>query len=77
MSFQPRQKLWSDSDCSFSLFAITEELTGSQRVGLVEGDTHSCGAVNIEAGSRRGERAQNRRPEACEHVSLMSDYIIS
>lgn len=29
---------------------------------LVEGDTHSCGAANIGAGSRWGERAENLRP---------------
>lgn len=77
ISFQTRRKLWRDSDCSVSLFAIMEKLTVNQRVGLVEGDTHSCGAVNIGAGSCRGEPAENRRPEACEHVSPMSDGSIS
>lgn len=49
-SFQPRRKLWSDSDCGFSLFAIMDKQTGSQRVGLVEGDTHSCGRRTSEPG---------------------------
>lgn len=34
MSFQPRRKLRSDSDCSFSLFAIMGKQTGSQRAGF-------------------------------------------
>ncbi len=57
MSFQPRRKLLSDFDCGFSLFAIMNKQTGSQRVGLVEGDTHSCGAANTGAGSCWGEGA--------------------
>lgn len=61
MSLQPRRKLWSDSDCSFSLFAIMDKQTGSQSAGLVEGDAHSCGAVNIGAGSSRGERAGGKQ----------------
>lgn len=61
MSSQPWRKLWSDSDCCFSLFAIMDKQTGSQRVGLAEGDAHSCGPANMGAGSCQGERAENRR----------------
>lgn len=53
MRFEPRRKL--PSDCSFSLFAIMTKQAGSHRVGLVDGDQHSCGPADIGVGSRRGE----------------------
>lgn len=60
MNFQARRKLWSD--CSFSLFAIMEKQIGSQRAGLVEGDTHSLWAANTGGRSCRGERAGGNQP---------------
>lgn len=48
----------------FGLFAIMDKQPGSQRAGLVEGDAHSCGALNTGAGSLRGERAGGTRRRA-------------
>lgn len=65
MRFEPRRKLLSDSDSKFSLFAIMTKPAGRQRVSLVEGDVHSCGAANIGgAGSRQGERDGRTRRRA-------------
>lgn len=61
MSFQPWLELWCDwlllqSGCNYG------QAEGSQRVGLAEGDVHSCGPANIGA-------AVPVRPEARQHVS--------
>lgn len=43
MSFQQRRKLLSDSDCGFSLFAITDKQTEAGE-SVVEGDTFLRGS---------------------------------
>lgn len=70
MRFEPRRKLLSDSDSKFSLFAIMTKPAGRQRVSLVEGDVHSCGAANIGgAGSRQGERDGEKQASCPSSVS--------
>lgn len=84
MSFQQWRKLLSDSDCGFSLFAIMDKQTGSQRVGFggrrhafLRGGEHRSRVV-LRWGSWGKPGVAPVPPEACEHVSpLMSDWSVS